>query len=120
MKKNIQQEKRQKRERRAGRTRANIFGTKEKPRMSIYKSLKEIYVQLIDDVEGKTLASASSREIKDKKSKKTEVATEVGKLIAKKAKDKGIEKAVFDKGGFKYHGRVKALADSAREGGLKF
>lgn len=109
-------EKRQKIKRRV---RRNIFGTAERPRLSVYRSNKEIYAQLIDDKAGVTLASASSRE-KAELTTKTEISASVGKLIAEKAKAKGIETVVFDRNGFVYHGRIKALADGAREGGLNF
>ena len=109
-------EKRQKVKRRV---RRNIFGTAERPRLSVYRSNKEIYAQLVDDNAGVTLASASSRE-KVEGSTKTEISTSVGKLIAEKAKAKGIETVVFDRNGFVYHGRVKALAEGAREGVLNF
>lgn len=109
-------EKRQKIKRRV---RRNIFGTAERPRLSVYRSNKEIYAQLVDDNAGVTIASASSRE-KVEGSTKTEKANSVGKLIAEKAKAKGVETIVFDRNGFVYHGRIKALADGAREGGLKF
>jgi len=109
-----------KRQTRAARIRSEIFGTPEVPRLSVYRSLKQIYVQIIDDISGKTLASASSQELKGKKAKKSEIAFEVGNLIAKKALEKKIKKVIFDKGGFKYHGRVKSLADGARKGGLEF
>lgn len=109
-------EKRQKIKRRV---RRNIFGTAERPRLSVYRSNKEIYAQLIDDNSGVTLASASSREAKANGTK-TEQSASVGKLIAEKAKAKGVEVVVFDRNGFVYHGRIKALADGAREGGLKF
>lgn len=109
-------EKRQKIKRRV---RRNIFGTAERPRLSVYRSNKEIYAQIIDDNSGTTIASASSRG-KEANGTKTEQATVVGKLIAEAAKNKGIEKVVFDRNGFVYHGRIKALADGAREGGLKF
>jgi large subunit ribosomal protein L18 len=99
--------------------RSKIFGTNEKPRMSIFRSNKQIYVQLIDDLSGTTLVAASSAEVKDKLTK-TEMSSLVGKNIAKKAVEKGISNVVFDRGGFLYHGRVKALADAAREGGLNF
>ncbi|AKK72933.1 50S ribosomal protein L18 [Chryseobacterium sp. P1-3] len=103
------------------RVRGKISGSSELPRLSVYKSNKEIYAQLIDDKNGKTLASASSREKGvDAKGTKTEVSTAVGKAIAAKAIAAGIENIVFDRNGFVYHGRVKALADGAREGGLKF
>jgi large subunit ribosomal protein L18 len=105
------------------RIRQKISGTNERPRMSVFKSNKQIYVQLIDDNEGVTLAAASSRnkEIAEKKGlKKTEQAKLVGKLIAEISKSKGINSVVFDRGGYLYHGRVKQLAEGAREGGLKF
>ncbi|CAA7390000.1 50S ribosomal protein L18 [Chryseobacterium fistulae] len=103
------------------RVRGKISGSSELPRLSVYKSNKEIYAQLIDDHSGKTLASASSREKGvDANGTKTEISAAVGKAIAAKAKAAGIENIVFDRNGFVYHGRVKALADGAREGGLKF
>jgi large subunit ribosomal protein L18 len=107
------------RKRRHSRVRAKISGTALKPRLNVFRSLSGIYVQLIDDTAGKTLVSASSSELKTKV-KKTEAAAEVGKLVAKKAVDKGISEVVFDRGGYKYHGRVKSLADAARAAGLKF
>jgi large subunit ribosomal protein L18 len=97
--------------------RKKVSGTSERPRLAIFRSNKEIYAQVIDDVNGNTLASASSKEAKGTK---TEQASVVGKLIADNAKKAGVETVVFDRGGFLYHGRVKALADSAREAGLKF
>jgi large subunit ribosomal protein L18 len=103
------------------RVRGKISGSSELPRLSVYKSNKEIYAQLIDDKNGTTLASASSREKGvDANGTKTEVSAAVGKAIAAKAIAAGIETIVFDRNGFVYHGRVKALADGAREGGLKF
>lgn len=105
------------------RIRKRVFGTNEKPRLSVYRSNVHISVQLIDDKAGKTLASASSvnKEIAGKTGiNKTEKAKLVGKLIAENAKKAGIETVIFDRNGFLYHGRVKALADAAREGGLKF
>ncbi|WPO83153.1 50S ribosomal protein L18 [Chryseobacterium sp. JJR-5R] len=103
------------------RVRGKISGSSELPRLSVYKSNKEIYAQLIDDNSGKTLASASSREKGvDANGTKTDVSAAVGKAIAAKAIAAGIENIVFDRNGFVYHGRVKALADGAREGGLKF
>ena len=103
------------------RVRGKISGSSELPRLSVYKSNKEIYAQLIDDKDGKTLASASSREKGvDANGTKSEVSAAVGKAIAAKALAAGIETIVFDRNGFVYHGRVKALADGAREGGLKF
>lgn len=118
-------EKIQKRKRRKRRVRSKIKGTKERPRLCVFRSNKHIYCQLIDDIEHKTLLSASDLELKnpkiDKKfTKKIGIAFEVGKLIAKKALEKGIKKVVFDRGCYKYHGRVKAVAEGAREGGLKF
>lgn len=109
----------QKRIRIKRRVRGKISGSAELPRLSVYKSNKEIYAQLIDDKEGKTLVSASSRAL-SAKGTKVEISAEVGKAIAEKAKAAGIENVVFDRNGFVYHGRVKALADGAREGGLKF
>lgn len=105
------------------RIRKKINGTAVAPRMAVYRSNKQIYAQVIDDLKGETLLSASSRE-KDIASqagiKKVEQAKLVGKLLATKCKEKGIDQVVFDRGGYKYHGRVKSLADAAREGGLKF
>ncbi len=97
------------------------FGTAERPRLSVFRSNKEIYAQLIDDNKGVTLAAASSRD-KDIEAKgtKTEIANAVGKAIAGKAKKAGIESIAFDRGGNLYHGRVKSLAEGAREAGLKF
>ncbi len=104
------------------RIRKNLAGTPERPRMSVYRSNKQIYAQLVDDVTGKTILSASSREkeIAGQKVTKIEQAKLVGKNIADKAKDKGIDNVVFDRNGYLYHGRVKSLADAARENGLKF
>lgn len=110
--------KREKRERRHGRIRARVFGTKSIPRVSVYRSSQFIYGQLIDDDGGVTLVSITDMGLKGKT--KTERAKEAGELLAKKAKEKKITKAVFDRGGFLYTGRVKAFADGAREGGLKF
>lgn len=111
--------KRIKKETRHKRIKAKIIGTKEIPRFCVFRSSKHIYGQLIDDEKGKTLISAKDTDIK-KKIKKTELALEVGKLIAKKALEKKIGKIIFDRAGYKYHGRVKSLADGARQGGLKF
>ena len=104
------------------RIRKTSVGTAEKPRLSVYRSNKEIYAQLIDDNTGTTLAAASSRdkELSKAKGTKSEIANQVGKIIAEKAVKAGIEKISFDRGGNLYHGRVKSLADGAREGGLKF
>lgn len=101
------------------RIRSRVFGTPESPRMSVFRSNNEIYVQLIDDVHGKTLASANSKSIKDKLTK-IEKSNMVGKVIAERAQQAGITKCVFDRNGYLYHGRVKSLAEGAREGGLKF
>ena len=103
------------------RIRKIVSGTATKPRLSVYRSNKEIYAQLIDDVNGVTLMAASSREKGvDTKGTNIEVAAAVGKLIAEKALKAGIENVTFDRGGYLYHGRVKSLADGAREAGLKF
>jgi large subunit ribosomal protein L18 len=104
------------------RIRKHSFGTPERPRLSVFRSNKEIYAQIIDDTSGKTLASASSRDaaLKDAKGTKSELAAEVGKVLAQKAQAAGVEAVAFDRGGYQYHGRVKSLADGAREGGLKF
>jgi large subunit ribosomal protein L18 len=99
--------------------RTKISGTKERPRLSVYKSNKAIYVQLIDDIEGRTLLAASSKEV-ESEGFNLSVAKAVGKKVAEKAVANGIEKVVFDRGGYLYHGKVKALAEGAREGGLKF
>ena len=105
------------------RIRKKINGTAETPRLAVYRSNKQIYVQVVDDLNGVTLLSAGSKE-KDIAAltgiKKIEQAKLVGKLLATKCKEKGIEKVVFDRSGYKYHCRVKSLADAAREGGLKF
>jgi len=112
------------RKRRHLRLRKKVFGTRERPRLSVYKSLNQIYAQIIDDLKGVTLLSVSSLspEIKDKlKGKnKTEKSKAVGDLLAKKALEGGIKKVIFDRGGFKYHGRIKTLAEAARKAGLKF
>ncbi|MBR5958989.1 MAG: 50S ribosomal protein L18 [Salinivirgaceae bacterium] len=102
--------------------RTRVSGTAEKPRMSVFRSNKQISVQLIDDVKGVTLASATSmvKGIADAKETKTQKAEKVGEQIAKVALEKGISQVVFDRNGFLYHGRIKALAEAARKGGLKF
>lgn len=110
----------QRRDRIKKRIRKIVSGTATKPRMSVFRSNKEISVQLIDDISGSTLASASSKSIKDTKGTKIEVAALVGKEIGEKAVKAGIETVAFDRNGYLYHGRVKALADGAREAGLKF
>lgn len=106
------------------RVRKNISGTPERPRLNVYRSLSNIYAQVIDDTTGRTLVSASSleKEIKDKVEYcgNKAAAKEVGLLVAKKALDKGIKAVVFDRGGYVYHGRVQELAEGAREGGLEF
>lgn len=102
------------------RIRKIISGTATKPRLSVYRSNKEIYAQIIDDVNGVTLASVSSRDTDIKASSKAEAATAVGKAIAEKATKAGLEKVAFDRNGYLYHGRVKVLAEAAREAGLKF
>lgn len=108
-------------ERRHRRVRAKIQGTDERPRLCVFRSNKHIYAQIIDDEKGWTLVSASDLEVKDsKKDKKTDLAQKVGQLIAQKAKEKKIKTVVFDRGGFRYHGRIKTLADEARKQGLQF
>ena len=109
------------RQKRHKRVRAKVFGTTQRPRLNVFRSEKNIYAQIIDDVAGKTLVSASSLE-KDFScdGTKTDAAKQVGQLVAERAKAKGIETVVFDRGGYVYHGRVKALAEGAREGGLQF
>jgi large subunit ribosomal protein L18 len=111
-------------ERRVKRTRAKLHGTSERPRLSVFRSSQHIYAQVIDDDTGKTLVTAStlSKEVKSAagEAKKTDAAKMVGKTIAALCKEKGIQKVVFDRGGYLYHGRVSALADAAREAGLEF
>ena len=104
------------------RIRKVVKGTTSSPRLSVFRSNSEIYAQIIDDLTGNTIVTASSRDkdLKDAKGNKSEVSKLVGKSIADKAKAKGIETIVFDRGGYLYHGRVKSLAEGAREGGLKF
>ena len=97
-----------------------MTGTSERPRLAVFRSNSEIYAQVIDDSAGHTLVAASSRKMKELKGKKTDRSKEVGKAIAQMALDKGIKSVVFDRGGYIYHGRVKALAEGAREGGLQF
>lgn len=116
---NKQSLKRQTRILRHKRVTKQIIGLTPQPRLNVFRSLTNIYTQVIDDQSGKTLAAASSKDLKGKLSK-TEQAVEVGKLIASKAKEKGVTKVVFDRGGYRYHGRVKALAESARTAGLEF
>jgi large subunit ribosomal protein L18 len=112
------------RRRRHIRVRERLSGTPDKPRLAVFRSLNHIYAQIIDDTAGHTLAFATDLEadVRSKRDgkKKLEVAVLVGEVLAKKAKEKGIAAVVFDRGGFRYHGRVKALADAARKGGLTF
>jgi large subunit ribosomal protein L18 len=108
------------RERRHKRVRGKIVGSAERPRLVVFRSNRGIEAQLVDDLEGKTLAAASWLHLKSFKGSKSEQAAEVGKLLASNAKKANVETVVFDRGGYLYHGRVKALADAAREGGLKF
>lgn len=109
------------RSRRHARVRKKIHGTTSRPRLAVHRSNRYISAQVIDDLNGTTLAAASSQEkdLRDK-SLTVETAAEVGKLIAARAKEAGVESVVFDRGGYKFHGRVKALADAARDGGLEF
>lgn len=136
--KNVNKIKKEKREQRHRRVRAKIFGTAERPRLSVARSIKHISVQLIDDIKGNTLVSVSDiilgkkkvgkrkrvvvspPKSLDKRSTKTAIAYEAGRLIAKRAKEMGVKSVVFDRGGHKYHGRVKAAAEGARDGGLEF
>jgi large subunit ribosomal protein L18 len=120
-----QLKKAERRERRRRRSKRHAFGTEARPRLVVYRSLSHIYGQLVDDVSGKTLVTASSTEkaLAPKSKKpvtKTELSSIVGKELAIRAKKKNLSKVVFDRNGFLYHGRVKAFADGAREGGLKF
>ena len=108
------------RARRHRRVRRKVLGTAERPRLVVFRSNRGIDAQLVDDLDGRTLAAASWLQLKRFKGNKTDQAAEVGKLLAQRAKEAGIETAVFDRGGYLYHGRVKALADAAREGGLRF
>ena len=111
------------RERRRRRVRAKVYGVPSRPRLNVFRSTKHIYAQLVDDDAGHTLVAASSLEadIRNQKDlKKTDEATAVGKLLAERAQQKQIKQVVFDRAGYRYHGRVKAVADGAREGGLEF
>ena len=108
------------RERRAVRVRSKVRGTAERPRLSVFRSNRAIWAQIIDDGKGCTLASAGSVHVTDKGLSKKDQATKVGELLAKRAKAAGIAQVVFDRGPYLYHGRVKALADGARQGGLDF
>jgi large subunit ribosomal protein L18 len=102
------------------RIRAKIQGTPERPRLNVYRSLNHIYAQVIDDTKGATLVSASTVASRAKAGGNVIAAKEIGKLVAERAQEKGIKKVVFDRGGYLYHGRIKALADAAREAGLEF
>jgi large subunit ribosomal protein L18 len=113
-------EKHQRRTKRRRRIRGKVEGTQERPRLSIYRSNRGVFAQLIDDAEGKTVASVTWVEPDLKSLKSMEQATRAGKVLAERAKEAGVASCVLDRGGFKYHGRVKALADGAREGGLTF
>ena len=114
----------QKRTRRHLHVRKHVAGTSQRPRVSVYRSLSQIYAQIIDDTTGKTLVAVSTidKELREKigKLKKSDQAKEVGKALAQRAQTKGIQQVVFDRGGYRYHGRVKALAEAAREAGLQF
>lgn len=115
---NAMKTKRTQEKRRVHRTRARIHGTAERPRLSVKRSLRHTYAQLINDDAGSTLVAVSDKHV-DQKGKPVEVAKAIGLLLAKKAVDAGINAVVFDRGGYRYHGRVAALAEGAREGGLK-
>ena len=102
------------------RIREKVRGSAARPRLSVYRSLAHVHAQVIDDDSGRTLAAASSLELKADKARKSEAAAKVGALVAERARQKGVERVVFDRGGALYHGRVKAFAEGARKGGLKF
>ena len=102
------------------RIRKTLSGTTERPRLAVFRSVKHIYAQVIDDTKGHTMAAASSNEKDAKNGGNIAGAKEIGKLVAERAKDKGVKAVVFDRGGYQYHGRVKALAEAAREAGLEF
>jgi len=110
----------QRRQRRHRRVRGRVNGSAARPRLCVFRSSKGIYAQVIDDDAGVTLASASTLQLDGASGTKSERAAEVGKLVAQRAREAGIAKVIFDRGGYLYHGRVKALADGAREGGLEF
>ena len=114
----VTEKKRLHREKRRKRLRRTVVGTAERPRLSVYRSNVHIYAQLIDDDAGRTLAAADSREVGEAEDRK-ETARKVGELVARRAAEAGVEEVVFDRGGNKYHGRVAALAEGARSGGLK-
>ena len=110
------------RRKRHERIRLHLAGTQDRPRLAVFRSLNHIYAQVIDDASGRTLAAASTveKELKGSKSTKSEEAAVVGRLVAERAKAAGVERVVFDRAGFRYHGRIKSLADAAREAGLDF
>ncbi|MEK9658942.1 MAG: 50S ribosomal protein L18 [Chloroflexota bacterium] len=108
------------RQQRHRRIRQHLAGTPERPRLAIFRSTRYIYAQVIDDAAGHTLAAASTKDLPAAASPKTEAAKAVGKLVAERAKAAGVSKVVFDRGGFRFHGRVKAVAEGAREEGLEF
>ncbi len=112
----------QRRQKRHQRVRVRVSGTSERPRLSVFRSLSHIYAQVIDDTVGHTLVAASSMEaaVRDQQGKKADKARQVGELLADRALEKGIRQVVFDRGGYRYHGRVKALAEGARKAGLQF
>ena len=110
----------QKRKRRHRRVRGRVQGSAARPRLCVFRSSKGIYAQVIDDDAGRTLASASSQTLDGVSGNKSDLATAVGREVARRALEAGVERVVFDRGGYLYHGRVKALADGAREGGLEF
>ncbi len=102
------------------RTRSKLKGTQDRPRLSVFKSNRFVYAQLINDEKGQTLVGVSEKHIENKKAKKSERAKAIGILLAKKAHDKKIKKVVFDRGSYSYHGRISSIAEGAREGGLEF
>jgi large subunit ribosomal protein L18 len=108
------------REKRHARVRARVAGAADRPRLCVFRSLKHIYVQAVDDVQARTVATASSLELRGAATGNIEAAKKVGALIAERLKGQGLERVVFDRGGYLYHGRVKAVADAARAAGLKF
>ena len=115
-----QRSKRAARIRRHRRVRRRITGTSSRPRLNVFRSNSQIYAQVIDDSQGHTIVAANSLQLEENNLNKTETARRVGSLVAERAKEAGISRVVFDRGGYVYHGRVKALADAARKGGLKF
>ena len=116
----IQESKMRTRARRTVRVRSKVRGTADRPRLTVFRSNRAMWAQVIDDRSGRTLASASTLNVTDKDLSKTDQAAKVGQLLAERAKAAGIEHVVFDRGRYMYHGRIKALADAAREGGLSF